>query len=164
MEEVLSMPTAHLHHLLAQRLEPVPRILSNHFEHAEANPTVRCFGLLYQALVDERCQGIHNSGILSRPADSFCCLQRPSAREYGEVGKEPLLLWREETVAPVDGAAEGLLPMGHVSPSAAQHVQRRTRGGTPTIAEPRQQHVGRKDLAACRCQLDCKGKPVKPAA
>src|SRR5207302_3477454 len=79
-----------------------------------------------------------------------------AASEDGEPAEERLFGGREQVVAPRDGAAQGLLPLGQVARAASQQRQ--------PAGEAREQRLGRQEAGAGGGQLDRQRQPVELGA
>jgi len=86
--------------LLARVAKALGRKLPDRLEHPESLPLAHAD----EALVDERLQPVD-----VRAADRFGRLEGAAAAEDGKAGEQPLLVFREEVVAPIDRRAQRLL-------------------------------------------------------
>src|SRR4051794_17190784 len=108
---MVSMLAAHIGRHTAL-FEPLDGVLANRLEHPEA-----ALGVPDEALLDQRLERVQVG-----PGDIFGGLDRAAAGEDAERGEEPLLVGRQEVVAPGDRRAERLLARVGVA-AAAEEVE-----------------------------------------
>ena len=87
--------------------------------------------------------------------DNCRIFERPSARKHGEPCEQPLLIRREQGVAPRDRTAQRLLPQRHIAWAMGKHIK--------LTDELRQQRRRRKQNQPRSCELDRQGKSIQPA-
>src|SRR5579859_6764661 len=114
--------------------------------------------LLQQALVDKRCYAVQNINvqITLGVADSLRDLERAASGKDTEPGEEPLLGFRQEVVAPVDCAAEGLVARRYITCSPCKKLQ--------SVGQSPEERLGGKETNPGSGQFDGQGQPFESSA
>ena len=128
-------------------LEALERVFADRFQHQEA----LAVNQPDQALLDERLDDIE-VGI----ADSPGRLELEASDEHAKRAKRPLLVLREEVVAPVDRRPHGRLPCRQVAGTSCQQIE--------TAIESLGDLAGRHQLHPRGGQLQRQGQAVEAAA
>src|SRR5918912_1458338 len=107
---------------LAARPQAVQRILTNRLEHGDTWRVVALRRPEEQALGEERGEGIQYRlrGGVCRGADRLDRIERGAACEDRQAREEPLLVRRQQFIAPVDRRAQRLLARGEIALAARQ--------------------------------------------
>ncbi len=148
--------------LLLARLQPLPRVLTDGFQHREARTrlarVVPIVGPPQQALVDEGGDPLKwvEGEVADRGDHGLGCVQIEPTGEDGQTAEQRLFLGSEEVVAPGNRRAERVLAGRGIQAAAGQEAE--------TIREPRQQRLGREDIDPSGGQLDGQGQAVQPPA
>src|SRR6266567_6793439 len=133
---------------LPTRRENLQPILADRHQHQEAWLLAFLLGLLQQALVEKRGNGIQGwlHLIAKRAAHRLDCWKPATTGKDREPPEKPLLVGIEEVVAPGDGIAEGLLPRGPIAFPTRQDSQR--------LVQPCEERLRWQQFDARCCQLD----------
>ena len=103
---------------LARLLQLVAGVFADRLEHVEARLTVRVVPPDEQILLDERLDQIERA-----VANGLDHVESGTAGEHGEPREEPLLVWLEQLVAPVDRRSKRLLAVGNVTRASGQQIE-----------------------------------------
>ena len=133
-------------------------VLPERLQHREPRSPVLAFDHPHKALVDQRAQCLDHVEL----GDRGCSLDR--LRDVGEAGvredreqrEHGALVIGEEGVAPLDRAAEGLLPRREVARAAREHLV--------PLLELGSELVDGEDLHSCCGKLEGEWQAVEPEA
>ena len=153
---------------MAPGLQMLQGELPDGLQHAEARFAVRLHILEDQPAIDEigevveHAVWVHSERMLpglprsGRCDQGFRRLEGEAAGKDREGLEEPLLVGRQEVVAPGDRVAQRALPVGEIAGAAREDIE-------PAV-EPEQEGGGRKDAGAGGGQLDRERQTIKPEA
>jgi hypothetical protein len=127
-------------------------ILADCLQHGKPRLTVRPLSVPEQALI-HKCGKPFEALVLGALGNGRGPRDRPAINKHREVTKEPLLRIGEQRVAPLDGAAKGLLTRRQIAQTAAQQLK--------PLIEPRQERGGGEEAHVHCRELDRQRQPVE---
>src|SRR5262249_12467415 len=132
-------------------------VLANRLQHPEAGLAVGVRAPDEKTLLEQRIEPVEDrSGAAVMAANALGRFGPTAADEHGQPPEQPLLLLREQTVAPVDRVPQRPLALVDVARSAGQQRQ-------PLVETAKERDGGERPLPGRR-ELDRERQTVEPDA